>query len=698
MLAALAGGTAMALSLAVHADDLVTKISLAQPAEKNESIARTRSADFIKLAALNGAATKAATARQYLTGPGAISAVWANSGEDKVTRDELRAKKGQVVVNGAWNGATVRTFGGRNEVVAFNLVLEAATTAANGVKVEFDTLTGPGGAKIQSARTGKNGVFNWVDRDIELFLVQYLQIKGLSQLSYGSYDERHIPEKLRRPKAADGSYSGGWTNRPNHDKYYPDIAVPMEAAGTFSVAAGNNQSVWADIYIPKNSPSGTYTGEVLIRENGNITYRVPVAVEVLKFTLPDTPSSKTMVATSFSDVAKRYTGVEYPNSGSDENRVTKRVMMRQMLLAHRHKISLIDDNGGADAWTKDRPRPEWTARLDGTLFTAQHGYKGPGVGVGNNVFSIGTFGAWQDWWGTPSSAKMAAHTNRWEAWFAANAPNAERFLYLIDESTDYAQTQQWAKWMKDNTGVGRKLKSFATVDLPAARTNIPSLDVSASWIAVADTRTWQSADQKAKADAGKAVFFYNGQRPASGSFAIEDEGVALRELAWGQYKKNIDRWFFWSATYYDDYQGGRGDTNVFQTAQTFGGAPHRDANLGMTGWNASNGDGVLFYPGTDKIFPSESLGIAGPIASLRLKFWRRGIQDVDYLTMAAKINPAAVTAIVNKMVPKVMWEVGVADPADPSWVLGPISWSTDPDAWEAVRRQLADIITAGAGS
>jgi hypothetical protein len=112
----------------------------------------------------------------------------------------------------------------------------------------------------------------------------------------------------------------------------------------------------------------------------------------------------------------------------------------------------------------------------------------------------------------------------------------------------------------------------------------------------------------------------------------------------------------------------------------------------MTGWNASNGDGVLFYPGIDKIFPADSLGLSGPIASLRLKFWRRGIQDIDYVALAAKVDPTAVDAIVKGMVPKVMWEVGVADPADPSWVLTNISWSIEPDKWEATRRQLANII------
>ncbi len=60
--------------------------------------------------------------------------------------------------------------------------------------------------------------------------------------------------------------------------------------------------------------------------------------------------------------------------------------------------------------------------------------------------------------------------------------------------------------------------------------------------------------------------------------------------------------------------------------------------------------------------------------------------------MAAKVNPQAVAALVQKMVPKVLWENDVADPADPTWVLAPISWSTDPDDWESARRKLARII------
>jgi len=135
-----------------------------------------------------------------------------------------------------------------------------------------------------------------------------------------------------------------------------------------------------------------------------------------------------------------------------------------------------------------------------------------------------------------------------------------------------------------------------------------------------------------------------------------------------------------------------GQTNVFQTAHTFGSFDEVDGVLGETGWNHLNGDGVLMYPGTDTRYPEDSYGVMGPFASLRLKHWRRGIQDVDYLRLAEAISPTRTAEIVDETVPTVLWEYGVSDPEDPTWVLTDISWSTDPDDWEAARAELADII------
>jgi hypothetical protein len=75
-----------------------------------------------------------------------------------------------------------------------------------------------------------------------------------------------------------------------------------------------------------------------------------------------------------------------------------------------------------------------------------------------------------------------------------------------------------------------------------------------------------------------------------------------------------------------------------------------------------------------------------------LKLWRRGIQDADYIAMARLKDAAATNAIVARMVPKALWEVGVSDPADPTWTRTDISWNVSPDAWEQARSELAAII------
>jgi hypothetical protein len=624
-----------------------------------------------------------------------ITHVWAHEGGDKVWRSELRATHDPTsVLNSVWDGTRIALFGARNEVVSFNLVLEAPTANATNVTVSLPSLTGPGGFQITSRPASGDDLFNYVGRNIELFYVRYLQIKGLSvDLAYNDYDERHIPERCRRPYDEYGIGTGTWQDRPCHDQFYPEIAVPLELHTPFTVTAGTNQSIWGDIYIPETAPAGVYTGTVTVTENGVPTWQIPITLGVRDFALPDLPSARTMVYLSVENVNERYLGEPYPDPGTAAYTESLKIINRHFQIAHRHKISLIDS-------TLDTPadvNQAWLDRLTGALFTPERGYDGPGIGVGNNVFSIGTYGGWS--WRDGTRADMWANTDAWVDWFEAQdfTTPTDYFLYLIDESEDYPQIETWARWMDENPGPGRRLMSMATLPLPAAMAHVPSLDIPTSGADIGITSEWESALAALRADPGKRFWMYNGGRPASGSFAIEDDGVALRELAWGQYKVGAERWFYWESTYYVNFQcygynDPRSQTDVFRQAQTFGCYSYDDPSRGQAGWNYFNGDGVLFYPGTDTVFPAESYGLQGPFASLRLKLWRRGIQDVDYLTLAAAVDPDRTRQIVERMVPKVLWEYGVDDPGDPTWVRTDISWSTDPDDWEAARAELADII------
>ena len=627
--------------------------------------------------------------------------IWANNGEDKVTRDDLRAVADPAaVVNSVWNGSQVNLFGARNETVAFCLVLESPAQPATNVTVTFDTLDGPGGATIHSVPASGEGVFNWVGRPIELFYVRYLQIKGVGRLVYEHYDERHVPARFRRPWSGEGEAdpNTGWVDRPDHDKFYPDIAVPLELETPFDIAADRSQCIWVDIYIPKATPPGQYTGVVTVTADGSAPQQVPVSLEVLGFALPDEPALATMLVLGYEDINLRYVGEQWPYDPPLVEQ-SRAVRDKHFQLAHRHRISLIDGDGVPER-DSDPPNAsnEWLARMDGSLFTPAHGYDGPGVGVGNHIYSVALYGTW--WWSYPdmTQSEMWSRTDAWVSWFDTHAPDTEYFIYIVDEMDDpnsLAKIEQWAGWIEANPGPGQQMQSFATLDYLTGLAYTPSLDIPCAGGYAAPAADVEAAAQQIMADPEKRLWWYNGWRPAAGTFATEDDGVALRVNGWIQYKKHIERWFAWESTYYDNFQGGMGQTNVFQSAFTFGVDAGFDPVYGRTGWNYSNGDGVLFYPGTDLVYPEESYGVAGPFASLRLKHWRRGIQDGDYLTIAGSLRPDEVDAIVAAMVPTVVWEYGVDNPEDPSYVTTDISWSTDPDDWEAARRQLADIIACG---
>ena len=644
-------------------------------------------------------------------GHGQVVAVWANSGEDKVAREATPASSAPASVHNAlWDGQEISLFGARNETVSFAVILEAGAAGASGVSVALSPFIG-GGYTLAAAPHGGSPeeIFDFSSRPVELFLVRYLRIRGLSWLSYDWYDERHTPERLRRPWSGQGFANGGmtWADRPDRDRHYPEIALPIEADPIFAIAHHESQTIWVDAWIPRDAPAGVLSAAFTVSIDGTASHTIPVRLEVRDFSLPETPTARTMVYLSDYNLAPRY------------GHASEGLVDRHFQMAHRHRISLIDD--GIDG-ANNRPPAAWERRLDGSLFTAAHGYAGPGEGIGNGVYSIGTYGAWQNLagWDPSSEAIMRSRTDAWESWFAGHPSPAvratERFLYLIDESTDYAQTQQWAAWVRDNPGPGGALPTFATAQatrrLPESHPDdppiyahlaMPALSIIASWVGLGVESEWETALAAYRDDPSKRFWLYNGIRPGSGSFATEDDGVSLRQLAWTQWKKRIDRWFFWESTYWNNFQGWMGQTDVWSQAHTFGfnAGPH--AIRGESGWNYSNGDGVLFYPGTDLLFPASNRGLPGPVASLRLKHWRRGIQDVEYLALAAAIAPAATAAIVESMVPSVLWENGTAAyRTDPwtwyTWVRCDIGWPTDPDLWEAARSALAEIIAPHAPS
>jgi hypothetical protein len=657
----------------------------------------------------------AALTAESLAANSGLSAIWANNGEDKIVQSQLRASQNpSKVVNSLWNGHKISLFGARNEVVNFNLILEASKASADAVSVDFRSLSGPGGAEISSPPPDKATIFDWTKRNIELFFVRYLQIKGLSYFAYNSgssgFDERIVPKGLQRPWKGDGykPAKGLWTDRPNHDAFYPDIAIPLELNPSFKVAQGTNQGIWVDIYIPTGSAPGVYTGTVKVMEGKAVTKEIPVELTVRNFALPDMPNSKTMLFFSLSDVGRRLTGIKFVEIGTPQFKVAEHAAVTALQIAHRHKISLITD---WQASTTDHPSETIAEALTGKMFTPAQGYGGPGVNTGINIYTVLGYGGFRAFWKSPGEADVSKediwkHSDNWENWFQKHSPSTDRFLYLCDECFGNGggpgpkQVDQWAEWMKENPGIGKNLKSFATITLDVAAEKEPHVDYIANTSlgngnTTPDTRVLMTKSiATIRSRPGTKIMFYNPGRPGSGTFVTEDDGVALREVPWAQYKKGIDRLFYWQSTYYWDFQNnGKPETNVFEHAATFGGDQYNPDDVrGEYNQGHTNGEGVLFYPGTDVLYPKDSYGVDGMFASLRLKYWRRGIQDVDYLTLAAAIDPVQTRKIVDRMIPRVFWDYKDLG----GWIIDDISWSINPDDWEAARAQLAKIIEKGA--
>jgi len=210
-----------------------------------------------------------------------ITAIWASDGGHKMPRDDTYVSDHIDMTNNAWDGTTINIWSAKNEIVSFNLMLEAQGKTADGITIDFSKLDDGNGHTIENTVIPiGDGVFDYVGRPIENFYTRYLEIRGMSGQQFGGcyfgYDERQCPPKFRStgvnvsacPEHGECRASNNtWINRPDHNKYYPSILIPIEIQGSFTIQEGESQQLWTDIYIPKTTQTGVYTGSYKIFRN-----------------------------------------------------------------------------------------------------------------------------------------------------------------------------------------------------------------------------------------------------------------------------------------------------------------------------------------------------------------------------------------------------------------------------------------------
>ena len=644
-----------------------------------------------------------------------LSGAWFGNGGYKLAQNELvpygNCSTCTITLN--WDGTTAKMAGFKNEMIGGMLTLQGGASQANNVSVFLTPLTGPGSSVLSSTPVLCSNTTDYTTRDFEVFVATYVQIIGMSELNYTAppYEERQMPIDYRNPCTINSNNDciqnspGLYQTRPISYKYMPDALIPQECVTNgFNVGTNSSQGIWFDMYLRENLSTGTYSGNIVVMEGVTVSTTIPIQITVYNGQLPEVPSYPWFAEMSEQDINYRINGAARGSICTTPACIATDEEFYKA--AHRHRMIAIGDI--PDITTNEFPSQRYQIQLDGSLFTAANHYRGPGINTAVPNYSLGTYGHWHDNpnWSTTDPTAFCVALSSWSIWFQNNHPSVRTTIYLADEPTDFTQTNQWSTWMSTVSSCQNsyKIHSWVTARWPNVVSSAPYVDnpVSSAWIGKGMVQSqWISAASQYITSGSTQGWSYNGGPPWTGTFnADEDDGMGAWEGSWADWFKGINGHFQWQTTSWNIQGSGTPAENPLWTqAKTFGfsSGTSSDTAKGQFGQGYGNGDGVLFYPGTEiSTYTASSYGVVGPIATVRLKYARRGIEDHDYLTMAYAVNPTATMAIASTLVGgQALWDINCFTNSDCSYTYGGRFWSQDPNVWEQARQSLATIIQAG---
>ncbi len=518
----------------------------------------------------------------------------------------------------------VELWAARNEFEPFQIVLRTEGQDLPGVDIEITDLAGPTGA-----------------------------IPAKDNITI--YFEHYIPLKL--PSSIEGA-AGDW----------PDALVPRidrytgEKRNTFPMrlAAGRNQPVWVDVYVPLSTPPGEYHGKALITVGGAAYTAIPITMHVWDFALPSTSSLKTSFGFNGLGAAKHSFG-KYTND-RDILRLTQ--MYQKSALLHRisiHGGSMIPPriprNSTAINW--DSYDSEVGPFLDGTVLAGKDPLPGAKATTAELRLPADL-----------TEEQNQPYFRQWIQHFREKGWLNRLFYYLRDEPR--------METYRDVSDKGRaahradpEVRNLVTVALN--RELESAVDIWVPLINCFEMKPGfppycaQSAPREAygrELASGKALWWYqscasHGCNTIGGeyfrgwpSYMIDVAPVANRILPWLAWKYAIEGELYFNM---DEAFGRAGDP--WDDVSMFGG----------------NGDGTLFYPGrTDHIGGSKDI----PIESIRLKLIREGLEDYEYLYLCSRLGLAELAQKSGNSIASHIYQ-----------------WEHNPETLYALRRKMGDALS-----
>ena len=355
-----------------------------------------------------------------------------------------------------------------------------------------------------------------------------------------------------------------------------------------------------------------------------------------------------------------------------------------LIYAYRPDITVRGTNVSLD-WTEFDERV--SKYLDGSAFTAEHGYWGPGVGVPVHhmmlPFNIrGRKGRKGSAWPVelPPEGRTAAYEQIWKETGRQIREHLDSrpawrkvmkiaFLNGLDESyfeDAYEQMIYYGQLLHE--GMGRDWFSYRVdggYDREAMEKLSKEVDL---WVCHSVSFDKETADYFAKK--GVETWFYGPmiyeQKKNSGCGSntfLDLDLLVNRAIGWigWKYQTGWVQWEFdWNAY------------AVWYEAENFK-DDHR----------SYNGSGQLIYRG-------EVMGYREPVPSIRLKAMRRGLQDFEYFRLLSleEGGKAEADRLVNRVIYK--------QPFGPKAMRDTEIWKNNPDEWDRARQEAGEKLSSAA--
>ncbi len=554
-------------------------------------------------------------------GQPASMTVWAVSDCAKVLRGEAPWDASAV-----WSRETgkVVLHAARNEYVAFQVMVTAGGSDLYRVDVGCSALSRQGGTIPAD--------------NVRIFREHYLNVTEPSTSMYGELS----------------TTGPGW---------YPDPLVPSDAPEggmPCDVSSGDNQGIWVDIYVPPGTPAGTYSGTVTISSTSAPSRSLPLELLVWGFDLPQETHMDSFFIYQPGQLSEAHGVSKY----GDEYLAIEADYARAARL-HRCNIStsVYPEYSGSgkdtvliwDSW-HDALAERY---LDGTIFPDGNGACLYALPISQDYPDPADHGGL----GSPEfEDTFLAMLQQFRDHFQQRGWFERSFLYIVDEPNDsdaYDLVRYYGGLVnRSGTGFPLMVTESPVPQEPSWGSLVGAVDI---WCAGGDA--WPDLMHERQA-AGERAWTYNGGEPYSGSQVIDTSGLGPRSWSWISRRYGVECWLLWDVCYFKDIYNGCWDNDVWTDPITY------DQRRSGTTWpDWGNGDGTLFYPGTPR-------GINGPVESMRLKSWRRGAQDFEYMWLLTQRGCGdLVDELVTAMVPSAF---GDAE-GDPT------SWSKDVSTWEEAR-------------